>query len=303
MGNGKIGIFAPEQHGDMALCTCVLKYKDQMWPGKDIVWFANLAPHKATYLDMLKFNDAISEIRDWPKFDTMEHFRSCIDPNGQLVLSHRADFESMKDLDNGYFPPPWCVLPNNALNNVNYSNIPRLVYGVSPSWEWHPYLGFSDEEREMTKDFCLNLPHAKTIMLETELRSAGMFQLAEDTIKSLMGLCRKKFGNCNFIFASKIDHSKFVDDPGVVTCSQFTVRQTALVHNHCDLFLGVCSGITMAASCWGNKPVPRVELCGTPIKSSIIANGPVTSVICDDWSREQMKAGLERAVQEALNKF
>lgn len=303
MTRGKIGILAPEQHGDIALSTCVLKYKDILWPGKDIVWFCNLAEHKATYLDMLKFNDAISEIRDWPKFKTMEDFRACVDPNGQLILNRRADFESMQDLDNGYFPAPWCVLPNNALNGVNYANIPRMVFGVDPSWEWHPYLGFSDEEREMAKDFCGNLPHTKTIMFETQLRSAGNFNLAEDTIKSLMQICRNKFGKCNFIFASMMDHTKFVDDPGVVSASHFTVRQTALVHNHCDLFIGVCSGITMTCSSFGSKPVPRVELCGTPIKSSVIANGPVTSVICDGWGLEQMKAGLEQAVEEVLSKF
>lgn len=301
MGKGKIGIFCPEQHGDMGLSTSVLKYKDILWPEKDIVWFCNLAEHKATYLDMLKFNDAISEIRDWPKYSTMEHFRSCIDPNGQLVLNTRADFESTKDLDNGYFPAPWCVLPNNSLNNVNYSEIPRLVFGVDPSLPWHPYLGFSDEEREAAKDFCSKLPHAKTVMFETELRSAGMFQLADDTIKSLMQLCRNKFGKCNFVFASKIDHSKYVDDAGVVSGAQFTVRQMALIHNYCDLMIGVCSGITVACCCWGNKGVPRVELCGTPIKFGGISNGPVTSVICDNFSREQMKVGLEQAVQATLN--
>lgn len=300
---GKIGIFVPEQHGDIALSTSGLKYKDLLWPGKEIVWFCNFSEHKATYLDMLKFNDAISEIRDWPKFSTMEHFRSCIDRNGQLVLNKRDDFDSLKDLDNGYFPAPWCVLPNNDLNGVNYSEISRRVYGANASLEWHPYLGFSDEEREQAKDFCSKLPHEKTVMFETELRSAGMFQLHDVTVRSLMRICRAKFGNCNFIFASKIDHSKYVDDSGVVSGAQFTVRQMALVHNYCDLFIGVCSGITMAASCWGNKPVPRVELCGTPIKSSGIANGPVTSVICDNFSPEQMKAGLEQAVTEALNKL
>lgn len=303
MGNGKIGIFAPEQHGDIALSTCGLKYKNTLWSEKDIVWFCNLAPHKSSYLDMLKFNDAISEIRDFPQFKTMEDFRDCVDINGHLRLERKYDFESMKDLDYGYFPPPWCVLPNNKYNGVLYADIPRIIYGANSSLEWHPYLCFSDEEREMTKDFCSTLPHTKTIMLETNLRSAGDFHLAEDTIKSLMSLCRNKFGKCNFIFASKIDHSKFVDDIGVVSCSQFTVRQTALVHNHCDLFIGVSSGITQAVSCWGNKPVPRVELCGTPIQSSVIANGPVTSVICDNFSLEQMKYGLERAVIETLNKL
>ncbi len=303
MSNGKIGILAPEQHGDMCLCTCILKHKDKLWPGKDIVWFANLAEHKATYLDILKYNDAISEIRDWPKFKTMEDFRACVDPNGQLILNRRADFEGLRDLENGYFPAPWCVLPNNDLNAVNYSNISRLVCGADPSWEWHPYLCFSDEEKEAAKDFCASLPYAKTIMFETQLRSAGNFNLAEDTIRSLMQLCRNKFGNCNFIFASMMDHTKYIDDPGVVSASHFTVRQTALVHDYCDLFIGVCSGITMACSSWGRKPVPRVELCGSMIVSSVIANGPVTSVICDNWGLEQMKVGLEQGVQEALNKF
>lgn len=299
MGNGKIGIFVHGQHGDIALATCVLKYKDILWPSKDIVWFCNMTPEKATYLDMLKFNDAISEIRPWPEVD----FRILTDANGQLILNKRADFDSMKDLDNGYFPAPWAVLPNNALNAVNYANIPRMVYGADPSLEWHPYLGFSDEEREQAKDFCSALPHSKTVMLETQLRSAGDFRVDEDSIKNIMQLCRNKWGKCNFIFASKLDYSHLFDDPGVVSCSHFTVRQCALIHNHCDLFIGVCSGISVTSSCWGNKPVPRVEMGGSMVDYTLIANGPVISVICDNWSREQMKVGFERGVQEALYKF
>jgi len=118
-----------------------------------------------------------------------------------------------------------------------------------------------------------------------------------------IALCRAKFGQCNFIFASMMDHTKYVDDVGVVSASHFTVRQTALVHNYCDLFIGVCSGITMAASCWGNKPVPRVEMCGSMIQSSIIANGPVTSFICDNMSLETMNRGFENKIAEVLNKF
>ena len=89
----------------------------------------------------------------------------------------------------------------------------------------------------------------------------------------------------------------------MVSASNFTVRQCSLVHDLSDLFIGVCSGITMASSCWGAKPVPRVEMCGSPIVSSVIANGPVTSVICDNWSKEQMKQGLTQAVANTLNKF
>lgn len=299
MGNGKVGIFVHGQHGDIALSTSALKYKNILWPNKDIVWFCPLSPDKATYLDMLKFNDAISEVRDWPQ----EDFRTLMDKNGQLILNRRSDFESMKDLDNGYFPAPWAMLPNNSLNDVPYANIPKMVFGVDPSLEWHPYLGYSDEEREMVKEFCSNLPHAKTIMLETQLRSAGDFRLSEDVIKNIMKLCRNKFGNCNFIFASKLDYSHLFDDSGTVTASHFTVRQAGLINNHCDLFIGVCSGITMAASCWGNKPTPRVEMCGSMIKSSVIANGPVDSFVCDNMSLERMNRGFENAIQETLNKF
>lgn len=303
MARGKIGIFAPEQHGDVALATCVLKHKDTLWPDKDIIWFGHLAEHKATYFDMLKYNDAIAEIRDWPKFKTMEDFRACIDPNGQLILNRMADFDEMKDLSGGYFPVPWCVLPNNALNAVNYANISRLVVGADPSLPWHPYLGYCDEEKEQAKAFHAALPHAKSVFFETQLRSAGNFNLAEDTIKSLMQICRDKWGQCNFIFASKMDHTPFVDDAGVVSASDFTVRQVALVHDHCDLMIGVCSGITQACSAWGRKPVPRLELCGSMIQSNIVANGPVDSVICDNFGLAQMKAGLEQRLAEVLNRF
>lgn len=299
MVNGKIGILCSEHHGDIALCTSVLKYKDKLWPNKDVVWFCGLAPERATFLDMLKYNDAILEIREWPNV----FFKEIMDENAQLRYDKKNDFEQLKDIEIGYFPAPWAALPNNALNAVNYANIPRMIYGADPSLEWHPYLGFSNDEREQAKDFCAALPHSKTVMLETQLKSAGDFRVDEDSIKNIMQLCRNKWGKCNFIFASKLDYSHLFDDPGVVSCSHFTVRQCALIHNHCDLFIGVCSGISVTSSCWGNKPVPRVEMGGSMVDYTLIANGPVVSVICDNWSKEQMKIGFERGVQEALNKF
>lgn len=299
MTNGKVGIFCGEQHGDIALCSSVLKYKNILWPNKDIIWYCNLRPEKSTYLDMLKYNDAISEIRDWPE----EDFRTLKSCDGQLILERRRDFESMKDLDVGYFPAPWAALPNARFSGVNYADIPRIIYGIDSSWEWHPYLGFSDEEKDIAGEFCSKLPYEKTIMLETQLRSAGDFRMPDEAIKETMRLCRKKFGKCNFIFASLVDHSKYVDDIGVVSCPQFTVRQTALIHNYCDLFICVSSGISVAASCWGNKPVPRVELCHSSCSYSAIANGPVVSVIADDWPVNKMIAGVVQAVELTLNKI
>jgi hypothetical protein len=304
MSNGKIGIFCPGHHGDMALCTSILKYKDILWPGKDIVWFTSLDPAYASRLDMLKFNDAISEIREWP---CQMDFHLLRTPDGLLIPERKGDCDSLKDLDQGYFPAPWFLLPSPKWEVIHYANIPKMVYGADPSWEWHPYLCFSDEEREMIRDFCAKLPHSKSIMLETNLTSAH-FQLSDDVIRNIMQLCRTKFGNCNFIFASKLDksgavrdYSSFGDD--VISCSQFTIRQCALIHNHCDLFVGVCSGLTVAASCWGNKPVPRVEQCSSLTSYSVIANGPVCSVFADNLSHEEAGRRLEAGVAETLNKF
>jgi hypothetical protein len=303
MGHDKIGIFVHGQHGDIALCTAVLKYKDILWPGKDIVWYCGGTPEKASYVDMLKYNNLISEVRDWPQ----EDFRNLINEKGQLRLERRGDFESMKDLHNGYFPAPWAVLPNRLegvnLEGVNYANIPRIICGADPSWEWHPYLCFSDEERDVAREFCLNLPYSKTIMLETQLRSAGDTRLGEDVIKNIMQLCRNKLGDCNFIFASKVDYPNFVSEKGVVSCSHFMIRQTALIHNYCHLFIGVSSGITVATSCWGNKPVPKISLCGSTTDYSIIANGPSTIVIGQDIPVPEKNRRLENAVAEVLNKL
>ncbi len=306
MSNGKIGIFCPGMHGDMGLCTSVLKYKDALWPGKDIVWFTSLDPTYASRLDMLKFNDAISEIREWP---CQMDFHILRTPDGHLIPERKADCDSLKDIDQGYFPAPWAVLPNKKWESTHYANIPKQIYGVDPSWEWHPYLGFSDEEKEMAKDFCATLPHQKTVMLETTLMSAN-FQLNDNVVRNIMAQCRAKWGKCNFIFASKLgkepgvrDYSALIDDVGVVSAAQFTVRQLALVHNYCDLFVGVNSGITVAVSCWGNKPVPRVEQAGMLTNSSVIANGPVNCAFADNLSHEEAGRKLEAAVAETLSKL
>ncbi len=301
MSNGKVGIFCPGMHGDMGLCTAVLKYKDVLWPGKDIIWFTSLDPTYASRLDMLKFNDAISEIREWPCGIDFH----LISNEGILIPERRSDCESLKDLDIGYFPAPWCVLPGKKWESMHYANIPKTIYGVDPSWEWHPYLGFSDEEREMAKDFHSTLPYKKTVMLETTLMSAN-FQLSDDVVRNIMAQCRVKWGDCNFIFASKIgkagvrDYAEFAGK-GVVSASQFTVRQIALVHDYCDLFIGVNSGLTVAVSCWGSKPVPRVEQAASNTHSGIISIGPVNSAICDNLSHEDAGRKLEAALAYSLS--
>lgn len=300
MGKGKIGIFVNCQHGDIALSTCVLKHKDIVWHDKDIIWFCDLfSPRSPTFLDMLKYNDAISEIRDFPPV----FFRELIDNNHQFRYDKKLEFESTRDIDIGYFPAPWAALPNPAFENINYAEIPRKIYGADASLSWKPYLGFSNEERKITKDFCFNLPHKKTIMLETQLRSAGDFRLNDDVLKDIIQQCRNKFGQCNFIFADALDHSYLFDDCGMVSGSHFTVRQTALLYNYCTLFIGVSSGISVATCCWGNEPVPRVEIGSRFTLYGYMSNSPTISIIADNLPFEQQMIKLKTGVQDALNNF
>lgn len=307
MGNGKVGIFCPAHHGDIALCTSVLKYKDILWPGKDVVWFSSLLPQFASRLDMFKHNDAISEVRESPP--VTHEIKKFIDPmTGRLLLDRRGDFPGLDDIDVGYFPAPWAVRPHPKWDYVHYAEVPKQVFGVPPTWEWHPYLKFSAEEEEIARDFCAKLPYKRTIMLETATLSSG-FQFSDDVIRSIMYTCRSKFKDCNFIFASKFDTKSLVadyfkfTDTGVVSASEFTVRQTALLHNHCDMFIGTCSGISMATSCWGNKPIPRVEYASGANQTKPIANGPVVSVIADNLDYVVGGRLLVQRIAETLDKY
>lgn len=327
MSKGKIGIFCPGANGDIGLSMSVLKYKDILWPDKDIIWFCSLLPESnlgyTSRTDMLKFNDAISEIRHWPEgyalpercqvdgplavaagLPMWEDFSILKTENNRLHQEFKFNFESTKDLDEGYFPAPW-MMPKRP-PGTHYADVPKIAFGVGtdPPWIWHPYLCFSDEERDRAKDFCAKLPYKKTIMLETFMSSGNVYW-TDDMTRNTMRLCREKFGKCNFIFASNMDNSKFFDDEGIVSCSEFTVRQTALVHNYCDLFIGVCSGISVAVSCWGNKSVPRIEWCGNPVISvSPFTNGPVTSIFYENIpSSASKQKELETKTIETLNKI
>lgn len=292
---GKIGIFLPSGNGDIMTAMSVLKYKDIVWPNKDIVWFCDGTSSNwgdgpvgseviqgSKYQDVLKYNDAISEIRHWPHGWRDAAFK---DPsNNHLNQSRKHLFELAKDLEQGYFPAPWMVDTVGQRSGIDYPNFSRRVFGVNPSWEWHPYLCFSKEEKETAAEFCMKFPHKKTVMLETSFGSGeSPFQDDSLTIETIE-MCRKKWGKCNFIFACVSDNSRFFDDAGMVSCSCFTARQTALINNYCDLFIGVGSGISVAVSCWGNKPVPQLQYCGTFGESTVsLANGPTEIVVKQDW--------------------
>jgi hypothetical protein len=269
MSSGKIGIFLPGGNGDIMTAMSVLKYKDLLWPGKELVWFCS--PVES---DVLKF--APLEIALW------EDFTKLIVNNGKDLgqyLEVKSQFNSVKDLEKEYFPAPW-MYESDAPERVgkHYPLISKGVFGADPSWEWHPQLYFSDEEREKVKDFCLSLPHPKTVMLETDYRS-GQSSWDDAMTRATMLKCREKLGACNFIFSSEKDNSRFFDDKGVVSGKDFTVRQSALINNYSDLFIGVSSGISVSTSCWDNKPTPKLQYTNTYTCSTVgLANGPIDLV-------------------------
>jgi|ERR1035437_2205136 hypothetical protein len=292
MARGKIGILIPGQNGDVMSAMSVLKYKDILWPEKDIVWYCNLP-----FAEVLKY--APVEIRHWPNgwmlperclvdgpldvakgFPNWEDWSALKTKDNKLDQKLKYNFESIKDLEEGYFAAPHQMsLEQRA--NIDYPNCSRKVFGVDPSWEWHPFLSFSDEEREMVKDFCSKLPHKRTVMIETFFGS-GVNIWTDQLTKDTMTICRNRFGSCNFIFCSHNDNSRFFDDPGVVSCSHFSVRQTALVNNYSDLFIGISSGISVAVNCWGNKPTPKIQYTGSFIGSTkSLANGPFELIETD----------------------
>jgi hypothetical protein len=277
----------------------VLKYKDILWPDKDIVWFCG-SDDFPEFRDVLKHNDAISEIRDWPLGWGLPErceaenlilepgkarwidFSVLKDPDNRLHQVKKHLFESTKDLEDGYFPTPW-MMSAEQRHGIDYPNVSRKVFKADPSWEWHPYLGFSQEERNAIEEFASALPHERTVMMEIDFGSGPSPFLNDDAlVRETMAICRGKFKVCNFIFACVGDISRFADDAGVVSASQFTVRQTALLNNYSDLFIGVSSGISQAVNAWGNKPTPKLQYAGSFIMSSVsIANGPFELVVKD----------------------
>jgi hypothetical protein len=214
-----------------------------------------------------------------------------IDPNTQLKdannrLRHdrKADFEEIRDLDDGYFPAPW-MYSVEGRHGIDYPNISRRCFGVDKTWGWHPYLFFSDEERAMVKTFCGSMPYSKTIMLET-FGGSGQTTWDDSITRLTMDVCRNELGDCNFIFASVKylkDSYNFPPDimsqKGVFSIADMTVRQTALVNDYCDLMVCVSSGISVATSCWGAKPVPKLQFCNSFICSTVsLANGDIELV-------------------------
>lgn len=301
----EIGIFLPGANGDIMTAMSVLKYKETLWPDKNIIWFCS-EPESET----LKY--APIEIKPWENFTELIHKKI----NGKLNHDLKHQFDSIKNLEEGYFPAPWFYdTMDPEREGVPYPNISKNIFNVPQNYEWHPQLYFSEEEKNMAEDFCKILPYKKTIMLETVARSGQSDWDFEMSMKTI-DICRKNLGNCNFIFASvnakrnssgqfteffPIEETK-INEPGIVFSNNFTIRQSALLNNYSDLFIGVSSGISVAVNCWGNKSTPKIQYTNTyQCSTAAIANGPFELI--EIHAENNPKVKFYNKLQEMLGKL
>lgn len=302
--NGKIGIFSPGQMGDCITASSILKYVDELFPDKDIIWFCN-APTN----DFLRYSDKVNEIRIYPWEDGVDFNTNGMKTSDyKLDQVRKLDFEITADLDDGYFPTPWMMEVDDRAG-IEYPNVSKTIFGVPSELEWHPYLRFSDDDRDKIKIFCDSLPYTRTIILETACgsnQSAWHDGLTERTMR----VCREIIGDCNFIFASKIDSSKFFDRPGVVSAAGFTVRQCALLREHADIFVGISSSISCAMSCWDVKHIPILQYCGSKICSTLaLGSGQFHVIECEhyafppNWDHSNAENAFEVKLREYIHKL
>jgi hypothetical protein len=250
---GKIAIFAPFSAGDMTISTCILRYKNILWPKSEIVWFSSTSNY-----DILKFTPEVSEIR----VHCTHHYGPDVrkaDRSGELS-PNRNKFDDTSDLDLGYYTTPWGN-PNLLRDrfDIPYAFFPRVVIGGKMP-EWKPCVFFSKEEDDKAKNLIGSLPYKKTVMLETKSKSGQSLWDDSCTSKTLE-ILRSTVGNCNFVFASPGSHIGF-ESNGVVDCSEFTARQCIPIYNRCQLFIGVSSGVGCLTTSWSAvESVPRIEFC------------------------------------------
>jgi len=304
-----VAIMLHGQCGDAMTATSVFKYKEELWgEGCKIVWFAS-----AENWDIFKHSDI--EVREFPrgfgypemvveenrklveqgKEPVWEDWKPLVDENNHLNLELAKNVPSLSEFQIGYLPAPHQV-PHSKRLNLDYPNVSRKVFGIPDNYEWHPVLAFSEQERIDAKTFMDNLPDGRNIFFETFAGSGQTF-LTEEIVERAMWICREYWKDCNFIFGSHKYLSGneqypqgFFERKGVYSCSNFTARQTALISGKCDLILSVSSGLCVAASCWGNNPVPIIQAAGSFICSTqSLALGEFELVTSEHKSYEKAK--------------
>lgn len=304
--NGKIGIFLPGQNGDVMTAMSVLKYRDRLWPDKEIVWFIN-QPNA----DLLRYAP-INEVRPWPWAGNglpegcPDFYPLLCTKDNKLDQTKKLDYELTADLDEGYFPAPH-QLSVEERDGIDYPNCSRKIFRIDRDWEWHPLLSFSDNEIEKIQGFVRDIEFEKIIIMEVDCGSGQSIWNDEMTNESIR-ICRELWGNCAFIFASKSKYSsneyKNLKGFQCVDASFLSVRQTSLLIDDCDLMICISSGISVATSRWGSRPVPKIQFCGSFQCSTVtLATGPIELITHDGKHPDSAKAEFYDRLKTMLIKL
>lgn len=310
LNNGKVGVGLPGQMGDVMTAMSVLKYREELFMNKEIIWFAN-SPNA----DCLRYAP-ISEVRPWPW------------PGNGLPLSHPGDlwpilcnennrlnkelakqYELTCDLDEMYFPAPY-MIESEKRHNISYNNCSKKVFGLPDVYEWHPMLSFSDEERQGANFFMGNMGGTKRVFIETFAGSSQSI-LDEEMVDRAIELCNEHWKDCLFIFGSHKflrGQEQFPDRllarGDTTSISKFTPRQSALISEQCDLMLSVSSGLTVAASAWGVKQPVTVQFCGSEICSTqAISHCDFKLVTADNKTFAQAKDEYYSTLEKILIRY
>jgi hypothetical protein len=317
-----IAVFLAGQAGDIMEASSVLRYRNELWGDAKIVWYIDDANR-----DLLAYQDI--ELRTFPrgfgypemvieenkklveqgKEPIWEDWLPLVDENNHMNLELKKNYPSLADIDYGYFPAPHQVDVVKR-HNVTYPDVSRKVFGIPDSYEWHPCLEFVEEDYDKVESFLDEVGKGKIVFIET-FAGSGQSLLDEEMVMTAMDMCDDVWPDCKFVFGShKFLRNKeafpehFFENINVYSCKDFTVRQCALIAGSSDLIISVSSGITVAASCWYNKPVPTLQFTGSSIcGTKALALGEIVQVFADDRTIQSAKQQFYNELTNLLNKY
>lgn len=315
-----VAIFCHGQLGDCGTISSVLPYREQLWGDAKLIWYIadenrDLLAHQDIELRTFPRGFGHPELTisenkkliDAGKEPVWEDWAPLVDENNHLNLELKKNYPSLADVTRGYFPAPH-QMPVKKRHGLPYTDCSKKVFGVDPSLPWHPYLLFSEQERERANEFMRYANGGKRILIESFAGSSQSL-IDEQMISKAMSICNAIWGNCNFIFASHkfLRHKEqfplyMFDSPGMFSCADFTVRQCALIAGQCDLIISASSGITVAASCWDSSPTPIIQFCGSEICGTRhLALGEYHIVTADHKSLPDAKEEFYNVLTNFLN--
>jgi len=275
---GVIGIVCPGGIGDILMSSSILKYKDELWPNKDIVWYC-LDVNKRVLLNI----PGIKEIRP------------LIAENYKYVWYHH-------DVDKMFTPCPWMNIYNSDKKlppDTLFVDKPRLIFerdmGIKIPGPWHPCLEYTPEDDNFALTLLECLPFKKTIMFETAYYSNQSF-LNQDILLKIISEIQKTWGDCNFLFPSGGARALIPEGNGMFFCSKLTLPPIVALHNHVDAFISVSSGISCAVCSWSASPnIPKLGIIKNPLVDiSKISRGPISVALNEKELFEKLPKFLNK---------